>query len=73
MSKKNKTRPGYTKQGVRDLSYLKGKSVGVRLPAPPAAGLNCEHPHTNLHYDNMSGCTTCGKCKQMWDFDGHAI
>lgn len=73
MSKKNKNRPGYTRQGVRDLSYLKGKSVGIVLPAPPSAGMNCDHPSNTVRYDSMTGCTSCGKCKCMWDFDGHPI
>lgn len=36
-----------TKQGVRDLSHLKGKSVGRRLEAPPVP-VACRHKNTRV-------------------------
>lgn len=60
---------GMTRQGVKDLNYIKGKSVGIRLSAPPGEGLNCEHDGS-IQEDAMSGCTHCTQCKQHWDFDG---
>ncbi len=70
MAKKKQT-PGMTRQGVKDLNYIKGKPVGIRLPMPPEEGLNCPHPTTAIREDAMSGVTTCTKCGQAWDFDGH--
>lgn len=59
-----------TKQGVRDLNYIKGKPAGIRLTMPPQDSVVCQHPHEAIEYDSMSGCTHCRRCKQMWDFDG---
>jgi hypothetical protein len=70
---KNSKKNGYTRQGVRDLNYIKGKPAGVRLESPPHEGLNCEHPSAGIRYDHLSGCTSCGKCKNSWDFDGKPI
>jgi hypothetical protein len=33
-----------TKQGVRDLNHLKGKSRGIRLEEPPIV-IMCKHRH----------------------------
>jgi hypothetical protein len=58
-----------TRQGVRDLNHLQGKSVGIRLPIPPQDAMICSHPTEAIEYDSHSGCTHCRRCKQMWDFD----
>lgn len=68
-----KRQAGMTRQGVRDLSNIKGKSVGIRLSMPPTEGMQCEHPQDKLRYDHMSGCTHCGHCRTTWDFDGRTI
>lgn len=68
MSKRRIT-PGFTKQGVRDLSYIKSPPP-KRFELPPSMGLNCDHPHSAIREDSLSGCTSCTNCHQMWDFDG---
>lgn len=62
-----------TRQGVRDLNYIKGKSVGIRLTMQPQDAAICKHPIEAIEEDRMSGCTHCRRCKQMWDFDGKPI
>ena len=63
----------YTKQGVRDLNHLKGKSVGIRLAIPPQDNMMCEHPVEAIEYDHHSGISHCCRCKKMFDFDGKPI
>jgi len=58
-----------TRQGVRDLNHLKGRSLGIRLSAPPQDAMTCQHPVQAIEYDSMSGITHCRRCMQMWDFD----
>lgn len=62
-----------TRQGVRDLSYIKGKSVGIRLSIPPQDSMNCPCPVEAMDYDNMTGVSHCRRCKQSYDFDGKPI
>lgn len=41
--------PKLTKQGVRDLNYIKGRSQGVRLAEPPTENMvvtACRHRNT---------------------------
>lgn len=59
-----------TKQGVRDLNHLKGKSVGKKLTMPPRQSLNCNHKdeggrstivqgdEATFHFDQ---CRQCGE------------
>lgn len=54
----------FTKQGVRDLNHLKGKSVGKKLPMPPAHQM-CKHPYSFRHEDQMSGIITCWGCGEV--------
>jgi hypothetical protein len=68
MAKKNKS--GYTRQGIKDLSYIKAPSVGIRLPDPPGTGLNCEH--LSVRQNREQGYSVCG-CGQMWDEEGCPI
>lgn len=60
----------FTKQGVRDLNTLPGKSAGKKLEAPPKHQL-CQHP--TVHEDFLSGVTTCQDCGESWDYDGRPL
>ncbi len=55
-----------TKQGVRDLNDLKGKSRGRRVDAPPS-GLMCKHVRTRKE---GHGDTVCMDCDASWDWQG---
>jgi hypothetical protein len=70
-SKKNKHRSGFTSQGVRDLSYIKGKSVGIKLEMPP--GEACSHPAAHMHRLPEIGYMQCRKCGTIIDEDGIEI
>jgi len=60
-----------TRQGVRDLSHIKGKSVGKKLDLPPDDHMNCEHTHTRTMEHALAGrLTVCTRCKCMWDEEG---
>jgi hypothetical protein len=65
-----KIKPGFTRQGVRDLSTLKGPSIGRKLPMPPDQAMVC--PHTFVSEVGNYGDSKCRGCGQMWDFDGKA-
>ena len=59
MSKKNKN--GFTRQGVRDLSNIKGTSRGIRLEMPPdMVSGTCDHAFTKADKDGDLSCTKCG-------------
>lgn len=61
---------GYTRQGVRDLSYLKGKSRGIKLPDLPMEQFLPECRHENLRYfpdKNYYECPACGACGSMFE------
>lgn len=60
--------PNFTKQGVRNLDKLPGKSKGVRLPEPPKASQVCLHPWVET---TEYGDTVCRSCKKQWDWTGH--
>jgi len=60
----SKKSDGLTRQGVRDLSYLKSKSVGRKLDLPPEPEINaCIHKQT---ITLSSGFTTCEDCGQSF-------
>ena len=69
MPQKNK----FTRQGVRDLNHIQGKSLGIRLAIPPQDADMCDHPVEAIEYDSHSGCTHCRRCSQRWDFDSKPI
>lgn len=51
-----------TKQGVRNLDTLPGKSAGKRLDVPPQAAIVCKHKSRkiiNAHNLNWVVCTDC--------------
>lgn len=51
----------FTKQGVRNLNHIKGKSVGVKLSPVPQSQEACKHKlKQNLYGDNT--CLDCGEC-----------
>ena len=59
--KKNKN--GFTKQGVRDLSHIKGNSIGRRLEMPPdMESQGCNHPSIRVDGDGDKFCTKCNAC-----------
>lgn len=61
-----------TKQGVRDLNHLPGKSKGRRLDAPPPpveAKLNCHHPLA-FSEDMPDGGSLCNLCGRLIDWNG---
>lgn len=57
-------KPGYTKQGVRDLGQSKPKP---KVEIPPETGLNCKHARVK---QIESGDTLCLDCKMLWDWNG---
>lgn len=60
MKKKSK---GFTAQGVRDLSFIKGKSRGIVLEMPPdMLSSGCSHP-TNAVVPDKDGDLICKNCK----------
>ena len=52
----------FTKQGVRDLDTLPGKSTGVRLPPAPKQLGPCRHPlsHNRRLESGHEKCMACG-------------
>ncbi len=53
-----------TKQGVRNLDHLKGRSKGRRLPMPPTPSIGCRHSETYEEVDQICGmyvvrCVSC--------------
>lgn len=68
MSNKKNSKRGMTRQGVLDLSHLKGKSVGRRLEMPPKAPNQCKHSKTRK--DEYSGDSTCLECGTTWNYLG---
>lgn len=60
---------GTTRQGVRDLSHLKGKSVGRKVELPPDT--ICDHKR--MSSQDQFGNTRCLMCGQCWDWDGHTF
>lgn len=57
-----------TKQGVRDLNHLPGKTVGEKLEVPPIV-IDCKCP-SNRRVQIFSGDTLCKDCGKMWDWNG---
>jgi hypothetical protein len=57
-----------TKQGVRDLNYIKAPPRGIRLEMPPQLS-GCAHKQTKVSED---GVETCMECKTSWDVYEHA-
>jgi len=55
-----------TRQGVRDLNTIKGKSVGKKLTLPPPGVIPCLHLKKNL-FAHEDGATECGSCGQVWE------
>lgn len=53
-----------TKQGVRDLNHLPGKSTGKKLEPPPIV-IACKHKHVKPFY----GGTQCEDCGATLDWD----
>lgn len=51
----------FTKQGVRDLNHLKGKSTGVKLPEPPIT-ISCMHRNHKTVYENGWYGEVCDDC-----------
>ena len=47
-----------TKQGVRDLSFIKSKPRGIRLEIPPSEAISCDHKLTTDRFDNV----VCKRC-----------
>lgn len=56
-----------TKQGVRDLSHLKGKSVGIKLEMPPSEQM-CDHRRRSPQ--DTYGTVRCLDCPTCWDYEG---
>ena len=73
MSKKSKIPLGYTRQRVRDLSYLKGKSVGRVLSLPAQDSMQCSHLGTVREIDSTSGTSQCSRCHTLLDFSGNPL
>lgn len=70
---KNK-KTGFTRQGIKDLNFIKGPSVGRRLEMPPQmAGEDCDHYGTVREVDSTNGISQCSRCKQAFNFSGDAI
>lgn len=56
-----------TKQGVRDLDDIPGKSQGKKLEEPPK-GQFCKHPRRRSN--SLTGEEWCLDCGLSWDWEG---
>jgi hypothetical protein len=65
MSKKNKNNR-LTRQGVRDLNHIKGKSLGIRLLMPPIIEGFCDHPNGREDGYGVFFCRDCGYMHDTW-------
>ncbi len=63
MAKKN----SLTRQGVRDLSFLKGKSVGRRIDVP--LSITCDHKNCSPQGRGK----VCDDCGIVWDATGAQV
>ena len=62
----------FTKQGVRDLNHLQGKSVGRKLEPMPEVGMQCTHKRRRT--DPLSGETYCLDCpNHVIDWQGRSL
>lgn len=59
-----------TRQGVRDLSHIKGKSTGKKLEMPPDTFM-CNHKNKSV--PDRFGNVTCLDCGLMWDHRGNEL
>lgn len=59
-----KNNPNLTKQGLKNLNFIKGKSVGRVLEMPPDFNRGCIHP-SNAIYIDKDGDAQCKLCKQF--------
>jgi hypothetical protein len=62
--KNKKQKQGYTKQGVLDLNFIKGKPKGIRLDFPPDMDAGCTHPLSAIYVDK-DGDKSCKNCRTM--------
>ncbi len=53
--------PKLTKQGVRDLSHLKGKSAGVKVEFTGPVVAACKHRRTRQLLNGSAYCEDCGE------------
>ncbi len=60
-----------TKQGVRDLSSIPGKSLGRKYVAPPAEAVVCHHKGSIRRTE--TGESICLSCGQIWDYQGRPV
>lgn len=60
-----------TKQGVRDLNSLPGKSVGKKYVPPPVMAMDCSHKGSVRATE--TGESICLDCGQLWDWNGKPI
>lgn len=58
-----------TKQGVRDLNTLPGKSKGRRLDDVPKEAKTCRHPSDSRRIMH-NGDSYCESCGAIFDWDG---
>lgn len=62
-----KQRNAYTRQGLRDLNSIKGKSVGITLPMPPLSVI-CNHKGLYVadKWRNVETCSACGEQREVF-------
>jgi hypothetical protein len=58
-----------TRQRVRDLNSLPGKSKGIRLPEPPKEAIVCKHRFEPIPWD-IAGDSRCINCGEVRDWYG---
>ena len=73
MGNMKKNHSGMTRQGVRNLDYIKGPSLGRKYEPPPSAGMQCNHFGLVREIDSHNGISQCGGCKAIFDWDGRQI
>lgn len=66
---RNKKNSNLTRQGVRNLDYIKGKSVGRAYVPPPIDAIDCDHKKTEL-VDEETGDLQCKMCGADLDRKG---
>ncbi len=59
-----------TRQGVRDLNHIHGKSKGRKVEMPETFGEACSHPRDKQMTEH--GISECLVCGGTFDCDGNA-
>lgn len=59
----SKNKSGMTRQGVRDLSYIRAPRKGIVLEMPPDPSDHCDHPEQARKIRDIG--EQCGRCNKI--------